>query len=68
MISASFPEPHHSIDLHVLSISVQFNGSMRRENEKDYVVVETRKALQQELQREYLVVYHLLWFNSQWNN
>lgn len=68
MISACFPEPHHSVDLHVLSTSVQFNGSMGRENKKDFIVVETEKALQQELQREYLVVYHWLWFNSQWNN
>lgn len=28
---------------------------MRRENEKGYIVVETEKALQQELHREYLV-------------
>lgn len=68
MISASFPEPHHSVNLCVLSTSVQFNGSMGRENEKDFMVVETEKALQQELQREYLVIYHWSWFNSQWNN
>lgn len=45
MISASFPEPHHSIEMHVLSTSVWFNGFMRRENEKDYIVVEIEKLL-----------------------